>query len=104
TLSDILSSLVSRSLCDYQLPPDRPVDLAGREGLEPSKARSKAWCLTNLATAQRAQIRRLEVSSLASLVRRSILTGQPPLLKADRATSLHAGDGNCDVIDAVFRC
>src|SRR5579872_382911 len=27
--------------------------MAGREGLEPSNARSKAWCLTNLATAHR---------------------------------------------------
>ena len=27
--------------------------LAGREGFEPSNARSKAWCLTSLATAQR---------------------------------------------------
>jgi hypothetical protein len=26
--------------------------MAGREGLEPSNARSKAWCLTSLATAQ----------------------------------------------------
>jgi hypothetical protein len=29
-----------------------PLSLAGREGLEPSNARSKAWCLTSLATAQ----------------------------------------------------
>src|SRR6202011_8921 len=27
--------------------------MAGREGLEPSNASSKGWCLTNLATAQR---------------------------------------------------
>src|ERR1700688_4680964 len=40
-----------------------PQILAGREGLEPSNARSKAWCLTNLATAQRAQIRRLSFPS-----------------------------------------
>ena len=30
----------------------RQVSMAGREGFEPSNARSKAWCLTNLATAQ----------------------------------------------------
>jgi hypothetical protein len=26
--------------------------MAGREGFEPSNARSKAWCLASLATAQ----------------------------------------------------
>src|SRR5208283_2066858 len=36
-----------------------PRRLAGREGFEPSNARSKAWCLTSLATAQRIWIQRL---------------------------------------------
>ncbi len=30
--------------------------MAGREGFEPSNARSKAWCLTSLATAQRSDL------------------------------------------------
>src|SRR5579872_6067846 len=30
--------------------------MAGREGFEPSNARSKAWCLTSLATAQRSDV------------------------------------------------
>src|SRR5579875_1860778 len=38
----------------YLLPLIRQKRMAGREGLEPSNARSKAWCLTSLATAQRA--------------------------------------------------
>src|ERR1035441_1106777 len=33
-----------------------PHRLAGREGFEPSNARSKAWCLTSLATAQRSDL------------------------------------------------
>src|SRR5206468_6566853 len=31
--------------------------MAGREGFEPSNARSKAWCLTSLATAQQSLLR-----------------------------------------------
>src|SRR5262249_55714740 len=39
----------SRSAANHQL--------AGREGFEPSNARSKAWCLTSLATAQRVRFK-----------------------------------------------
>jgi hypothetical protein len=38
------------------------LSLAGREGFEPSNARSKAWCLTSLATAQRIWIQRLRAA------------------------------------------
>src|SRR5208337_1846801 len=38
--------------------------LAGREGFEPSNARSKAWCLTSLATAQRIWIQRRPAPAL----------------------------------------
>src|SRR5208282_3975866 len=58
-----------------------PLSLAGREGFEPSNARSKAWCLTSLATAQRIWIQKLGPALLP------INTSQKPKLTATETPS-----------------